>query len=234
MLESNWNDRYRSLGYRYNPFEGLTPELLVKSFPLDERVAGIINKRPRVFQVLGGCGFGKTTILLQLQNYFSRQGEQVLYHLVNSRKNFPNLSGENFQVLLLDEVQKINKEFFSEKVVHIVQENVMLILGSHMDHSSWFPPGINVETLYISELLTARIEKILEISLKLAANDKPIHTFDKKAIEKLLEYSGGSLEKIRAICYELFLLPDLPPVITVGWIVKAEKNNRMSEGDTGI
>ena len=104
----------------------------------------------------------------------------------------------------------------------IVDEKILLILGSHMDHSSWFPSRKKPDTIYLSTLIGRRIDKILNISLEKAALDKPTHKFSKEAVSILLEKSHGSIEKIRAVCYEIFLMSPLPTIITGELVEKAD------------
>lgn len=222
MLFNNKN-LYQNLGYRFNPFEGLTKEEFQSAFPPSNFVKKILDEEFEILQIVGGCGFGKTSLILQIYRFLLEKGESVQYHYTQNTEKTLNPSDFFSQTIILDETQRLSIKFFNLFANKCQSENKRLILGSHMDFENCLNPPRRLKTIYLSQYFNERLPEILSQRLNCAAIDSPRHQFSTEAVKTLARLCQHSFEIARSICYELFLDPDIPASITSQNIKRAAK-----------
>ncbi|MCD4782350.1 MAG: hypothetical protein K8T10_00820 [Candidatus Eremiobacteraeota bacterium] len=166
-----------------------------------------------IFQVTGDCGAGKTSILLLILDYCKKRELDVLYYHLEKSNFLPDFSYFSPSIIILDEIQEIDRSLFLEKVDSWMRAGIKLILGSHIDHSGWFPANYRINKMTLGDIQKDKLQKILHRRLEYSSVKSPGHRFSYRAISELIFASGKSIERIRAICYDIFLREDLPPVI---------------------
>lgn len=217
-----FSSHYHDLGYRFNPFQGLTREEFLLAFPLERPHAALLGEGHQVLQAVGGSGFGKTSLMLQLWHFLERAGEHPLYHYPSHPLHFPQpVAGLN-RWLILDEANRLQKRAFVQAARAWVEEGIRIIIGSHMDHESWLMPHWTRKTIYLSDGFNRRLGGIAKNRLRFAALSAPRHRFSREALQEWCRLSAGSLEMARKIGYEIFLIKDLPAVIEPTHIQKAQ------------
>lgn len=210
MLFSN-EDHYLNLGYRFNPFEKFSRSRFAMVFPPGEDIQILLEGQFDVLQLVGGCGSGKTSTLLRIREEL--KGENFVFHAVSGPRDLPTEELGRSTWILIDEAQKIRKRFALPVFKAQIERGAVLIIGSHMDHQTWFKPDVQVKTVYLKSLLKSNLRRMIENRLEYAAITQPSNWFSDGAVETLAENCRNSLELARAIGYEIFLNNDLPEVI---------------------
>lgn len=204
-----FKDYYSQMGYRFNPFQGLTPDEFCLAFPLPENFYPELSQPFQVIQIVAGGGCGKTSLLRQINFYFTKQGKRPFYHYVRNSNDLLDDVPADCRRLLLDEAQRLRKNVFLKKLPEWLKSGIRIILGSHMDHRLWFAGKYSLTTIYLSDKFKSLLPEIIKKRLDFASVSKPLHFFTPEALDLLAEESGGSMEAARAIGYEIFL--QLPP-----------------------
>ena len=208
------NTKYQNLGYSDNPFRKLTFNEFNRAFIPDNFFVEHIVKNPtHILQFIGDSGYGKTSLLFQLYHHFSGKNFNVIYHHISENGFVPDLFRFCPTIIFLDEVNLANRQQLAKMADISVNAGIILIIGTHVDLADFLPSQAKVDTFHLEQLLPKKLHTILQSSLEFSAMEKPRHQFSGKSIEKLLEISKGCTEKIRSICYDIFLLKEIPSVI---------------------
>lgn len=203
---------YEKHGYRFNPFAKFTPEEFTRVFPADEQDLKILRGDYSILQVVGGCGFGKTSFLLKIADYINKNNDTAAYIYTSGRQKDPP-GNVNAGWIILDEAQRLKKREFTPLARRWIKKGGGIILGSHMDHEKWFDAGMKIKTVYMSKRFKEKLPGIVEKRLNHAAIEKACHRFTGEAYRVWSRKSGRSLEIARMIGYEIFLNRDLPETI---------------------
>lgn len=208
------NRNYQNLGYWDNPFRKLTFDEFNRAFIPDHFfIDHILNYPGHILQFIGDSGYGKTSLLFQLYHHFTGKNFNGVYHHISANGIIPDLFLFCPTIIFLDEVNLANRQQLATMADIAVKAEIILIIGTHNDLEDCMPSLAKVDTFHLEVLLTGKLEKILQCSLEFSAMEKPRHQFSERSIEKLLEISKGCTEKIRSICYDIFLYKEIPPVI---------------------
>jgi GTPase SAR1 family protein len=202
------------MGYKFNPFMKYTMRDFCHYFPLEEYFKDLLNKEFDILQVIGGSGSGKSSLLYQYLQFFRENNLRFYFHYTRESEDFKDIKIPPCEVLVLDEVQKMRKDVFKSKLDLQTLKETKLIIGSHMDHISWFNEigmDFKVITVYLHELFPKRLKYILSKCIEVASFDSPRHSFTDEGLD-IME-SFNSFETARCICYDIFTNPDIPPVI---------------------
>lgn len=226
------NNRYLNPGYKDNPFRKLTFAEFCKAFTSDPLLVQQILKFPRnIYQFIGDSGCGKTSHLFLLYHHFAESGLNVVYHHISDNGFIPDLFLFCTDIIFLDEVNLADRRQLSDLTDTAVKNGVILIIGTHNDLSDYMPTNTQIDTFYLKTLLPEKLRTILQDSLRFSAADKPQHSFSEKAIKALLDISGCCMEKIRSICYDIFLCRDIPSVIDEDIIITTASGLRETHVD---
>lgn len=204
--------KYIKSGLRYNPFCKPPSHRMDAVFSGDETIKSIIDSNLPVFQIVGGSGFGKSTLLYAIEDSLRKTGQDVRFHYCRDREELPP---ELFKSpwILLDEAQRLNRQDFINHVSSCLGKNVRIIMASHMDHRAWFSDKDQPGTLYLSALFRKHLKGMIEKALVSASPGKPRHIVSPEALGLIEEYAEGSMEKARSLLYEIFLSDPQPGVI---------------------
>jgi hypothetical protein len=214
-------NHYKNLGYHFNPFHGLTGEEFEMAFPPGEDALQVVSGDFQVFQIVGCSGAGKTSLLKQIFNLLENRKEAPLYYYVRNSRDLPDFSPISFRWIIIDEAQRLHRDVLTQAAPVWKNIGVKIILGSHMDHETWFGKSLAIKTIYLSRILASRFAAIVEARLRFAAIEKPLHQFSRDAICAWAQASDYSLEKARAIGFEIFLNKALPDEIGSEIVEKA-------------
>lgn len=202
--------RYHKIGYKANPFIGLTDEEFVSIFPLEEDVAQML-KGCSILQVLGSSGAGKTSLLLQICRHLKENQESFTYFYITNSLPPHNLI-YNKRWILLDEAQRISQKDLKLHLQKWIKDNKKIVLSTHIFLKNALE-GFKFKNINMHNFHPKIIHNFVKKRLSYFAIEKPKHTFSKEAITLLLSLCGNSIEWIRAVCYEIFLQENVPHTI---------------------
>ncbi len=190
------------LNLRRNPFgefsvEERTELALVELVTALDHLQSCSTKRPPALQVIGDKGFGKTTHLLAIAQYFA---DAVYLHIPEGEHpKIPDVG----EPLLIDEAQRLTLW----QRLWLFRSRRTLVLGTHRDftqHLKW--AGRSVLTLEAARHTTPeRIEKILNdriSSVRRSENSIPVVT--RRTAEILFTLYGNDLRSIQHHLYDVF------------------------------
>ncbi len=221
------NNNYYNLGYTDNPFRKLNFDEFTRAFISDPLFTEYILNNPKhIFQFIGDSGYGKTSLLFQLYHYYTGKNFNVVYHHISYNGIIPDLFIFCPAIILLDEVNLANKRQLTETADIAHKAGIILIMGTHNDLSDFIPSQTQTDTIQLKSMLPEKLGDILRKSLNFSATGTPGHQFSKESIEKLLEISKGCTEKIRSICYDIFLNKEIPQIIDGDIVTKTASKLR--------
>jgi len=218
VLYRRREDHYTNMGYSGNPFRYLSGKEFLSIYDLqDEDLIRCIptqaDSNCDIFQVTGDCGAGKTSILLLIFDYCRKRKQNVLYYHLEKSDFLPDFSNFSPSLIILDEIQEIDRNLFLNRLKSWMNAGIKLIIGSHIDHSDWFPPDYRIKKITLENIEKDKLQKILHQRLEYSSIRSPRHRFSYRAVSELISACGKSMEKVRAICFNIFLMEDLPLVI---------------------
>jgi len=219
-----FKDHYQKWGYRFNPFVKLTEDEFITAFPPDCETERFLTGEFNTLQIVGGQGYGKTSLLKQICCFLKKKNESFIYRRVSGPFDIPDFAVSEKKWIILDEAQNIEKSFLLLQIKEVSDSVFKIILGSHIDHESWFDRFHLLKTVYLSNNFAERLQTAITRRLEFAALKSPRHCFGNDSIIELEKSSQFSMEKARAIGFELFLDRKLPRKIDSKNIKEVARN----------
>jgi hypothetical protein len=193
---------YSIFNLHRNPFGELTraerAELAVVE-ELDEWVQALADERTAI-QIVGDCGFGKTTHLLALERRLS-SAKYVYYPETGDRPALPRE-----RPVLVDEADRMGWQ----QHLRLLRSGGPIVIGTHVDYSwrlrlaGFRVKTVNVqrpkEPVEVAKILNSRIEA------SRLSEDLPIPLVDARFAEQLVRKYDSNLRRIEHFLYERFQL----------------------------
>lgn len=137
----------------------------------------------------------------------------MVYHHIAESGIIPDLFLFCPEIIFLDEVNLANKKQLEKTADLSAKAGIILIIGTHNDLTDYLPQYVQIDTFQLKTLLPKRLSNILQSSLNFSSRENNRYRFSENAADELLKISKGCMEKIRSICYDIFLQKEIPPVI---------------------
>lgn len=200
---------FHALGFRCNPFRALTKEEWAQVAVLPEELTPILDSNFVHIQILGETGRGKTTTLLGMAAYFSRQKRRWAYEYLPPGQDKLQTNPKGLEVFLLDEFQRLNRRQ-QQKLLAIIsklpESEFQLIMGSHKDLASLFEKyDLPLATISLERVSPAHLAAILERRLAFFSLDETSGVaFSADAVHYLQKTYGSNLRAMELFLYNVF------------------------------
>ena len=193
---------YSVFNLRRNPFGELTrverAELAVVE-DMDEWLEALADTRTAM-QIVGDCGFGKTTHLLAIEQRLA-SAKYVYYPEVGPRPPLPRE-----RPVLVDEADRMGWRLH----LQLLRNGGPIVIGTHVDYSWRLRlAGFRVKTVNVQRPKDpVEIAKILNrrIEASRLAEDLPIPLVDARFAEQLQRKYDSNLRRIEHFLYKRFQL----------------------------
>lgn len=190
---------FSRLNLRFNPFGELSQEDRSKLADIDETwIQRVISEPGSTWQVIGPCGFGKSTHLLAFLEIVTDAAYVYLDETLTTSLPDPIAT-----IMLIDEAQRLTKRQRKK----LFASSATLVMATHEDLSNDLSRSkrkpITIDLT--SGMDEERLRRILNNRIEFARRSKgPLPSINPEAATKLFARHGGNLRQIESTLYELF------------------------------
>ena len=200
------NTSSNTLGpFKFNPFSGLHPEevlvTLVSSLDIQTLIGQIEDETPKIIQLVGKMGRGKTTHLLYLKQHFP--DSPLIQLKKGSIINWDEYFAHNHRVFFIDNIQFLS--FF--KRLWLYRKVPTLVLSSHHNRNLELQLARRktINTLVLEGISQGQLETIIRNRIQLASYNRNLQfDLDNDLLDQLIDQYHDDFRGILNHLYKVF------------------------------